>query len=331
MAQPRIHGLWRRAVIWLIQIFVVVGLLWAIFRSVDVTRLVETLRQANFFLFALSVIPLVLERVIRPYRLSVLFGGTIPLRDVISAQSVSQLVNLVLPMRSGELSLLVMLRALGHASLSFAISIVLIDRLLDVVMVLLIFAWAIVAIPGLPAAADQGAAILAVACVGLIAAMLIVSRYKVRMLPAFERLLTRLVGGRAGGWRGRIEAVIDGFAVLKDPRKLGRAALATLATWGLAALAGWLMLVALWPDGPFAAVGLAMCLATIGTTLISVPAGIGVAHAASMVAMVMFGASQEVGLAYAVMSHAIVTCVTAIFGFVCLPIIRRLKLKIPRK
>jgi uncharacterized membrane protein YbhN (UPF0104 family) len=74
-----------------------------------------------------------------------------------------------------------------------------------------------------------------------------------------------------------------------------------------------------------------MCLATIGTTLISVPEGIGVAHAASMVAMVMFGASQEVGLAYAVMSHAIVTCVTAIFGFVCLPIIRRLKLKIPRK
>lgn len=330
MEQLRQHGSLRRGVVWLIQIALVLILCWAVFRTVDLARLVDALRQANFALFALAVIPLVAERIVRPYRLRVLFGGTIPFRDVVAAQSVSQLVNLILPMRSGEVSLLVMLRALGHASFSYALSIVLIDRLLDVAIVLLIFAWAIVAVPDLPPAADKGAAVLAIACIGAIAGMLIASKFKQRVLATVERLLTRAIGGRAAGWHGRIEAVVDGFAVLSDPRKLGIASLATIVTWGLAAFASWLMLAAIWPNPPFAAVCLAICLATIGSTLISVPAGIGIVHAAAMLAIVMFGASQEVGLAFAVSAHAIVTVVTAIMGLVYLPIAQRLGLKIWR-
>jgi uncharacterized protein (TIRG00374 family) len=332
MKQPRQHRSLRRVVVLLIQLALVVMLCWAVFRTVDIARLIDALRQANFVLFALAVIPLVAERIVRPYRLFALFGGAIPFRDVLAAQSVSQLVNLVLPMRSGEVSLLVMLRALGHASFSYALSIVLIDRLLDVAIVLLIFAWAIVAVPDLPPAADKGAAVLAIACVGAIGAMLIISRFKQHVLSVVQRLLVRAVGGeRAGGWRGRIEAIVDGFAVLSDPRKLGIASLATVVTWGLASFASWLMLAAIWSNPPFAAVCLAICLATIGSTLISVPAGIGVVHAATMLAIMMFGASQEIGLAFAVSAHAIVTAVTAIMGLIYFPIARRLGLKIWRE
>jgi glycosyltransferase 2 family protein len=328
MEQRRRDGSLGRVAVLLIQGALVVVLCWAVFRTVDFARLIGALRQANFLLFALAVIPLVAERIVRPYRLFALFGGRIPFRDVVAAQSVSQLVNLVLPMRSGEVSLLVMLRALGHASFSYAMSIVLIDRLLDVAIVLLIFAWAIVAVPDLPSAADKGAAVLAIACVGVVAAMLIISRFKQRVLSIVQRLLIRAAGGeRAGGWLGRIEAIVDGFAVLSDPRKLGIALLATVVTWGLASFASWLMLAAIWSNPPFAAVCLAICLATIGSTLISVPAGIGVVHAASMLAIMMFGASQEIGLAFAVSAHAIVTGVTAIMGLVYFPIARRLGLR----
>lgn len=102
MKQPHTHAWLRRVVNWLVQIIVVVALCWAIFRTVDAARMLDVLRKADFTLSALAVVPLVLERLIRPVRLSVLFGGTVPLRDVIAAQSVSQLVNLVLPMRSGN-------------------------------------------------------------------------------------------------------------------------------------------------------------------------------------------------------------------------------------
>lgn len=221
-----------------------------------------------------------------------------------------------------------MLRGLGHVPFSYALSILLIDRLMDVAMVLLLFAWALIAIPGLPVAADTGAAVLTVGTVGAIAAMLIASRYKTRLLSTVARMIGRIAGSRAAGWLGRIEAIVDGFAVLSDPHKLVIASIATIMTWGLAALASWILLVAIWPDGPFAAVVLAMCFAAIGTTLISVPAGIGVVHAATTVAIVMFGGSQEVGVAFAVAAHAVVVAVTAIMGLVCLPITRRLHLKI---
>src|SRR6185369_794124 len=105
------------------------------------------------------------------------------------------------------------------------------------------------------------------------------------------------------------------------------ALLASFATWGLAAFASWLMLVAIWPKAPFAAVSLGICLAVIGNAIVSVPAGIGVVHAANMLAVVMFGASQEVGLAFAVCAHGLTTAVTAVMGLMYLPIARRLGFK----
>ena len=281
MRPPRTQRWLRGGAVWLIQIGVIAILVKSRASTCagrDATRLLNALRTGGFHpgVFALAVVPLVVERIVRPFRLGILLGGAIPLSDVIAVQSVSQLVNLVLPMRSGEFSLLVMLRALGHTSFSYALSIVLIDRLMDVVMVLLLFAWALMFLPGLPAAADTGATVLTVGTIGAIAAMLIAARHKAQLLSVTGRMIAGIAGTRAPGWLSRLEAVVDGFAVLSDPPKLLVASIATIVTWGLAALASWLMLLAIWPVGPFAAVVLAMCLATIGTTLISVPAGIGV-------------------------------------------------------
>ena len=65
----------------------------------------------------------------------------------------------------------------------------------------------------------------------------------------------------------------------------------------------------------------------LGNAIVSVPAGIGVVHAANMLAVVMFGGSQEVGLAFAVCAHALTTAVTAVMGVIYLPVARRMGFK----
>src|SRR3954467_15354504 len=117
----------RDVVRWVVQGAVVAFLGWLVLRNIDPERLIDALRHADWLLLALAIVPLVIERIVRPFRLALLLGVPIRALDVIAAQSVSQLVNLVLPLRSGELSLVVLLGELAPISRSTAFSVVVID------------------------------------------------------------------------------------------------------------------------------------------------------------------------------------------------------------
>lgn len=324
MDRDRWRILWRRAAFALIQFGVVVGVFWVILRNIETEQLFTTLRRADIGYLAIAVLILFVERLIRPYRLARLFGKTIGLFEITAAQSISQLVNLILPMRSGEMFLVVALRTAGHCSASFALSVVTIDRLMDVACVLLIFAFAIVAVFGLPAYVGQAALLLAVVSALVVPAIMFVVLARERAISMVDRILARLMAApRAARWAQRFEQAVAGFAVVLDPSRLIPAILATLATWGCAATAMWLILAAIWPAAPFGAAALAICLSVIGVTLVSVPAGIGVTHAAFTLAAVAFGADQETGFAFAIVGHFLTTAATLVMGLLGLLLAKR--------
>jgi uncharacterized protein (TIRG00374 family) len=315
---------WTRIAFYLTQIAIAVGLCWILFSTVDIQQLVVTLSRAHFGYLVAAVATMFVERIVRTYRLARLLGGQVALTQIIAVQSVSQLVNLILPMRSGEMLLVIMLRTMGQISGSFALSVVVVDRLMDMVCVLMVFALAILAMPGLPAYVDQAAVFLATLCALVVAVILILVLARSKAVLIADNLLARVMKpARATRWRQRFEQIIEGFAVLLDISRLVLAILTTLATWSCATLAIWLVLAAIWPGAPYAAAALALCLSVIGVTLVSVPAGIGVTHAAFTLAAVAFGASQEVGLAFAIIGHFLATTVTIIFGLLGLPVVRR--------
>jgi uncharacterized protein (TIRG00374 family) len=315
---------WRRAALIAIQIAIVAGLFWFIFRGMDTQQLLLTLRRADYGYLAIAVVLAFVERTIRPYRLARLLGGRASLFNVTAAQSVSQFVNLILPMRSGEMLLVVMLRNIGRVSASYALSVVTIDRLMDIVCILLMFAFAIVTAPGLPAYVGQAAILLTIASVLVVSSIVLMVIARARAVAIADKVLNRLMGpARAARWRHHVEQIIEGFAVVLDRSRLVPAILATLATWFCATLGAWLVLAAIWPGAPFGAAALAICLGVIGITLVSVPAGIGVIHAAFTLAAISFGASQETGFAFALLCHFLVTAVTVIMGLLGLPLAKQ--------
>jgi uncharacterized protein (TIRG00374 family) len=208
-------------------------------------------------------------------------------------------------------------------SASRAVSIVFIDRLFDVVFVLLMFAGAVVALPNLPTAIDHAAILLALLCLLAVGGMVGLLQTKTKVVALVERLLVRAFGDAGTRWSLRIEAIIDGFAILHEPRPLVVASLMTIGTWALATVGAWLVLSAIWPTAPMEAAALAICLSVIGVTLVSVPAGIGIVHAAFAVAAMSFGASHEVGLAFGILGHFLTTTVTAVMGLMGLPVAKR--------
>jgi uncharacterized protein (TIRG00374 family) len=307
-----------------VQAGVALWLCWLLLRGIDLQGLTTIWRRVDLWLLTAAIPLLLLERIVRPVRLAVLLG--IPVSSyltIIAAQSTSQLVNLVLPMRSGEVVLVLMLRSLAPVAGSYAVSVVIIDRALDVLMTILMFLLVVAFVPTLPAPVAKGAFWFAAAALAVFICCLAMVAARTGMLRVVEWMFHRSAPGRAGRWRTRAEHVIDGMAVLLDFRRLTLAILSSIITWGFAILSSWLVLRAVWPDGTLAAATLSLCLAVMGMALISVPAGAGVLDASLAFGAMLFGTSQETALTFAVLLHFLVVSVTAIMGFAALGILRR--------
>jgi uncharacterized protein (TIRG00374 family) len=301
----------------------VVALCYLVFYNVEITFVIGALRNSQWELFLLAFLVLVGERLVRPYRLAKLLGETAPVRQIVAAQCVSQVINLALPMRSGEIFLVFLLRATTRIPASYAFSVVVIDRLLDVVAILAIFAVAIAMSPGILPVANQGAILLGLLCVAAILGIVAVIAARERILAWTERGLQRFAPTRIEVWSRRADQVMHGFAILKDFRRVAIALAATAATWGLAVFAAWLVLRGIWPEAPIWAAALGICFGLIGTTLVSVPAGIGVLHAGLALGVLAFGTTQEVALAFAVVEHLLATGATLAMGIWGIPLVNR--------
>jgi uncharacterized membrane protein YbhN (UPF0104 family) len=314
----------RWIVLAVLQVAIAAGLFWLVSRNIHIVGLSESLRRTTAGSVAIAIVALFVERLVRPYRLAVLLGRSTPRIEVIAIQNVSQLVNLILPMRSGEMFLVVALRSLGLSSGSSALSVVAIDRLMDVACVLAIFSLATITVLGLPTYIDRSALVLALVCLSVIIGMITMVLARDRLLFQLRETLGYLIGAtRADRWHQRAAQFVEGSSVLLDPPRLMLAITATMVTWACATLAAFAILRAIWADAPIMAAALAVSLSVIGTSVVSVPAGIGVVHAAYAIAGVSFGATQEAGLAFAIVGHFLATAATLVMGLLGMPVAKR--------
>jgi uncharacterized protein (TIRG00374 family) len=313
----------RKAALLGVQIVIVGVLCWWLFRSVRLDALLRALKDCPLELTLGAFLLFILERVVRPCRLSILFRGVVGPRAAIGTQSVSQIVNLLLPMRAGEMMLIVLLRSTTPVGASAALSVVIVDRVMDIMAILIVFAVALALIPGIPPIVNGGAITLAAACVvfALGVAVLLVARDRILALTA--RWLQRFTSIDGAAWQARLKGVLDGFAILRDPVRIALALLVTAAVWTLAIGGFALVLKGVWPVAPIPNAALAVCFGAIGIALLSVPAGIGVLHAGYALAAMVFGAPQEAALAFAILAHFLGLLATLAMGLTGVPLMRR--------
>lgn len=314
---------WRKAVLFGVQIAIVGVLCWWLFRNVRLDAIIRALKDCPWELSFGAFLLFVAERLVRPCRLALLFRGAVALRVAIGAQSVSQVVNLLLPMRAGEMVLIFLLRSVSRAGASMALSVVVVDRVMDIIAILIIFAIALALIPGIPPIVNGGAITLAVACHVLAASVAILLAKRDRVLKLTATWLLRFAPARGAAWHARVTGILDGFAILRDPGRVAVAFVATAVVWALAMGGFALILKGVWPVAPISTAALAVCFGSIGMALLSVPAGIGILHAGYALAAMVFGAPQEVALAFAILTHFLGLLATLFMGLSGLSLVRR--------
>jgi glycosyltransferase 2 family protein len=299
-----------------VLIFVLtLGLLAVFLRSVDVGEVWAETRRANPLLLLLAVAVTGLTYALRAFRWQYLLAGIGPTRFSTAFRTtvIGFAATFLLPARAGEVIRPYLLARREGLNATAAFATIILERLLDLLAVLMLFAWFVLtAEPGV--VSGDPAQFARVKFGGLVAAATAL---------AGAVVLFALAGHpeRMGRWALRIERVLperlartvatfvetfaQGLAVMRQPRQLVIALALSIPLWCAIAAGIWLTSQAFHITFPFGASFLVTTLLVVGVA-VPTPGAVGGFHLAYQVAVQMFFSTPpERAVGAAIVLHAI--------------------------
>ena len=309
-------------------VLLALALLAFVFRGMDLPNLGRALRSADPVCLAGVVVAALITYLLRAWRWGYLLAPMVrvPLPDLFSATCVGFMSGLAIP-RAGEIVRPYLIARRHPVSTSAGFATIILERLFDLITVLLLFALYLFALP-VPAAQTTGSLMSLVKAGGAItgAASLVLLGLLVafharaeQAMSLCERLLRAFPAWLATPALQILRAFGGGLAVLKAPLPHLVAIVAqSFLVWLSIAFGIWICLRAFDVALPFHATFLIIAFLTVGVA-IPTPGMVGGFHAFFVVALAdVFGASRDVAGAAAIACHALTNLPVLVLGLVFL-------------
>lgn len=277
--------------------------------QVDLTLLVESFRSARYSYVLLAALLLVLGLIPRALRWQTLLNGALPLWRAFHIMNVAYLVNGIVPLRMGELARMFLARRYDPpVPLLKSASTILVERLLDLVAVLVLLGGALAASPALPQEYRTAAS-------GSI--LILVVGFSVLVFLASQQTLAQKLLIRVMGWvpllakwnlQDWLSHFLDGLTPLTKPRLLLQALFWTALAWGISVLAGYILMFAFFESGNLVATCLYIAAAAFAIAVPAVPGNLGTYEWAVMLALSSLNYGEPTSAAivsFAVVVHAV--------------------------
>jgi uncharacterized protein (TIRG00374 family) len=312
----------RRLQFWIgiaVSIVCIAIVLWL----VDLGELVNTIRSADLrvvLLIAAAQIGFMMLRAVRWRVMLLVKSSRIRYWPLLHAQNIGYLVTNLFPFRLGELarSYIAGSDPENDLNLAQALSSVVLERMLDVLVIVLLFAVAVPFAPSLPAEMRAAGTLLgAVAAAGFVV-VLVAALYRERTLALVGLILDRSKRLDHDAWLARADAFLDGFGALTRWQLLLPVLGLSALIWGIIVLAYFGGLRGFWPDASLPAALFALAAAGFGISAPSSPGFVGVFHGAIVLGLSVFPVSTERALAFALVYHAIMYVIIIALGLVSL-------------
>jgi glycosyltransferase 2 family protein len=212
--------------------------------------------------------------------------------------------NNLLPARAGEAVRIVALHARAGTSRAESFATIVVERLMDVVALVLLF---FVALPWLPRPTWLHAAALLALCVPVVALALswVLARFGSRPIRFVVSPLARLPFISRERIEYGAESMVRGCAALRNARLATASFALTIASWLAYSASFWLVAVGFNANLPFSA-GILLAVATgLALALPAGPAALGVFEAASILALTAYGVPRSEAFSAALVLHAV--------------------------
>lgn len=295
----------RSPLFW-IGLLVSLGTLLVAFRGLQWAEVGSALRDANYLLLLPAAIVMFISLYFRAIRWAVLFYPLTHVRvgALMGTMNVGYSVNNLLPLRVGELVRAYLIGEAQQVSTARALSTIVVERVLDVLTVVLML---VLLLPFIDAPGWAIIPALVAGVVFLVLAVLLVTLslarrwalgvvdWGVRPVPA--RFQTPL--------RQAAESVMEGFSVLSTPAVLARGVAWSFASWFASALMMFIVQQAFDLGVGFAAAPFVLATTSLAMLVPASPGYIGTFELVAIKGMEnVFGVGSSAAASYALAQHA---------------------------
>lgn len=282
-------------------------------RQADFAQIAESFRTARYGYVAAAVGGVVLTVIVRGVRWSVLTGGRLSAVDGFWLFNVGFLFNNVLPARLGEFARAYLAGRRPGMHFTSALSSIVVERLFDMLLVVMMLATALIALP-LPAWATQSSIVMGVLTLVGLGVLAAVARWPERMLDLGARVLSVVPRIERDDAYAFLQPFAEGLSGVSNLRTFALGFLLSVVAWAVSTLAGWLLMLAFWRDVPIIGAQLAVAAAGLGVAIPAAPSGVGPYEAAVIGVLNAIGYDANISRGYAFALHAVNFGVTTLLG-----------------
>jgi glycosyltransferase 2 family protein len=296
----------RRALFNFATVIVTIGFSYIALSGIKPAAAWHALKTCDYWWLLPALVAFGLGNVARTMRWRSLFapGRRPPPGPTGDAMMVGYFYNNILPARAGEAVRVVVLTQRSAAPPVEIVGTVVLERLFDVLAILVVF---FAAEPWLPQVSWFGpaAAAAAVLAVGIAFAAAVLAIYGDRPLRLLLRPLGRLPMFSGERLDRTVAELAHGLSGLRDIRVAGEAFMWTILAWMASSLCAYLVSLAFALHLPFAAGVLVTVAIGFGMILPAAPAAVGVFEGAVLIALSAYGIPHSAALPYALVLHAV--------------------------
>jgi uncharacterized protein (TIRG00374 family) len=285
--------------------------------GIDLRRVSETLAQADYVYLIPAAAAVLAYLAARSVRWRLLLGAEVSLSRCFWVTNIGYLVSNVLPFRLGDPARAVVIGRGGKVSTAAALSTIVVERVLDMLMVVALLALVAPFVSGVGSAVNAG----------LVAGGAALAASAVLLFLAFRPDWGRRTVRRVLGWVNRSDSerwvhVLDGLFEGLAPLRSGRRGLALLAwsvaTWACVVAYYWALMRAFLPQPPPLAAPFLVCVAGLGVAVPSSPGAVGVFHAVARYGLTIpfeVVTDQAVTIAFAIHTFQyVILCLLGLAG-----------------
>jgi uncharacterized protein (TIRG00374 family) len=288
--------------------------------GIDLREAVESLAGARYVYLAPAGISLLAYLVVRSIRWWVMFEADVSFWRCFWVTNIGYLISNVFPFRLGDPARAVAIgvgsRVNGRAAVSAALSTVVVERVLDMLMVVLLLA---ITLPFVKQAGwMQGAGVVAgIAAMAALAAMVVVALWPDWIRRLARWCLERAKRLNAERWLGVLDGLLDGLSALRSPRRLVALLAWSVVTWVFVVGYYWAMLWAFLNHPPLVQGSFLTCAVGLGMAVPAAPGAMGVFESVARYALELpFGVLEEQAIAIAIASHAFQYVLSNLMGLI---------------
>jgi len=228
-------------------------------------------------------------------RIIVAAVGSVSFWHIIQAQLVGITGSVLFPLKLGEAARAYMLTKRHAVPAATAMTMVVLDRVIDAVVLPLFVVIASVLLP-MPSSVLRYRTWTLVALAGAMAAGVVIGRW----------LHVRRAGGQApAAPAGTLDRIIAGVMILGDRRRLGWGITASLASWTARAAILWCMLRAFDLTLPLSAAVSTLVIVNLGIAVLATPGNLGTFELSAAAALALWNVPPQIALSFGIATHIV--------------------------